>query len=181
MSLSEVRDKRTGQRDCHLPQSSAELNRLGVSVAALSEVTRPRSEWVSGGGYTFYWSGRLQGNLEGEAVVVADRLVPIITEVTPVNERIMRLRITNILGVISLVSVYAPIGMSEFSVKGALYTQLQIVMDSCAKGDTLIVLGDINATTGTDKDCYQSCVGPHDSRSRDESSSCCLTLRSVGD
>ena len=43
MSLSEVRSKRTGQRDCHLPQLSAELRRLGVSVAALSEVGRPGS------------------------------------------------------------------------------------------------------------------------------------------
>ena len=33
MFLSEVRtDKRTGQRDSHLPQLSAELRRLGVSV-----------------------------------------------------------------------------------------------------------------------------------------------------
>ena len=37
MSVFEVHDERTGQRDCHLPQS-AELSRLGISVAALSEV-----------------------------------------------------------------------------------------------------------------------------------------------
>ena len=43
MALSEVLDKRTCQRDCHLPQLSAELRRLGVSVAALSEVRRPGS------------------------------------------------------------------------------------------------------------------------------------------
>ena len=65
-----------------------------------------------------------------------------ITEVTRVNERIMRLRITHTLGVISLVSVYAPIGVSEFSVKGAFYARIQVVVDSCPKGDTLIVLGD---------------------------------------
>ena len=38
MSLSEVRDKRSGQRHCHLPQLNSELSRLGVSVAALSEL-----------------------------------------------------------------------------------------------------------------------------------------------
>ena len=48
MFLSEVRDKRTGQRDCHLPQLSAELSRLGLGVATLSEVRRPGSGWVSG-------------------------------------------------------------------------------------------------------------------------------------
>ena len=64
MSLSEVRYKRTGHRDYHLPQLSAKLRRLVVSVAALSEVRRPGSGWVSGGGYTYYWSGRPQEHLE---------------------------------------------------------------------------------------------------------------------
>ena len=43
-------------------------------------------------------------------MAVADRLVPMITEVTPVNERIMRLRITHTLGVISRASVYGTVG-----------------------------------------------------------------------
>ena len=125
MSLFEVR---TGWKDCHLPQLSTELRRLGVSVAVPSEVRRPGSGWVSGGGYTYYWSGRPQRHLEGVAVAVADRLVPMITEVTPVNKRIMRLRISNNLGVISLVSVYAPTGVSKSSVKVAFYAQLQMVV-----------------------------------------------------
>ena len=101
MSLYEVCGKRTCQRDCHLPQLSAELRRLDVSVAALLGVRRPGSEWVSGGEYTYYWSGRTQ-----------DRLVPMISEVTTVNKRVMRLRLSHTLGVISLVSLYAPIGVS---------------------------------------------------------------------
>ena len=90
-------------------------------------------------------------------MAVGDRLVPMITEVTPVNERILRLRIshTPILGVIYLVSVYAPTGVSEFSVKEAFYAQLQIVVDSCPKGDSLIVLGDFNATTGIDRNSHE--------------------------
>ena len=73
-------------------------------------------------------------------MAVADRLVPMITQVTPVNVRIMRLRITHILSVISLVSMYAPTRVSEFSVENAFYAQLQVVIDSCPRGDTLIVL-----------------------------------------
>ena len=101
------------------------------------------------------------------ASTVADLLFPMISEVTHVNERIIRLRGIHTLGVISLVSVNAPTGVSEFSVKKPFYAQLQTVMDSCPMGDTLIVLGDFNATTGTDSDDYESCVGPHGSRSRD--------------
>ena len=93
-----------------------------------------------GDGETYYWSGRPQGHLEGVAVAVADRLVPMITQVTPVNVRIMRLRITHILSVISLVSMYAPTRVSEFSVENAFHAQLQVVIDSCPRGDTSIVL-----------------------------------------
>ena len=86
----------------------------------------------------------------------------------------MRLRITHNLGVISLVCLYAPTGINEFSVKKAFYAQFQMVVDSCLSADNLIVLGDFNATTGTERDGYQSCVRPHGSGSRDESSAMLL-------
>ena len=56
--------------------------------------------------------GRPQGHLDGVTLAVADPLVPMNTEVTPVNERIMRLRITHTLSVISLVSLCAPTAVS---------------------------------------------------------------------
>ena len=46
-------------------------------------------------------------------------------------------------------------------------------------GDTLMVLGDFNATTGTNRDGYQSCVGPHGSGSIDESSSMLLHFAKI--
>ena len=57
-------------------------------------------------------------------MAVADRLVPMITEITPVNESVMTLIISHILGVISMVSVYAATGVSERSVKEEFYAQL---------------------------------------------------------
>ena len=67
-----------------------------------------------------------------------------------------------------------PTGVSEFSVKEAFYAQLQKVVDTCPKGDTLIVLGDFNANTGTDRDGYESFVGHQGSGSEDESFSILL-------
>ena len=74
----------------------------------------------------------------------------------------------------SLVSVYALTGMSEFSRMEELYVQLQKVVDSCPKGHNFISSDDFNATTGTDGDSYDSCVGTDGSGSRDESSSMLL-------
>ena len=85
-------------------------------------------------------------------MAVADRLVPMITEAAPANERIMRLKISHTLRAISPVSVFALSEVSGFSVKEAFYAQLQMVVDSCTKGDNLFVLGDFGATTDTTGD-----------------------------
>ena len=38
-----------------------------------------------------------------------------------------------------------------------------IMVDQCPRRDTLLVLGDLNESTGTDRDGYETCVGPHGS------------------
>ena len=35
------------------------------------------------------------------------------------------------------------------------------MVDQCPRRDTLLVLVDFNALTGTDRDGYETCVGPH--------------------
>jgi len=84
-----------------------------------------------------------------------------ITEVTPVNKHIMRLRIPHTLGVISLVSVYALTEASDLTMKDAFNALLESVVDQCPRRDTLPVLGDFSASTETDRVGYDTCVGPH--------------------
>ena len=73
----------------------------------------------------------------------------------------MRLRICHSLGVISLVFVNAPTEASDLNMKDAFCATLKSVVDHCHRRDTLLVLGDFNASTGTDRDCDETCVGPH--------------------
>ena len=40
---------------------------------------------------------------------------------------------------------------------------LKSVVDQSPRRDTLVVLGDFNASTGTDRDGHETCVGPHGS------------------
>ena len=75
----------------------------------------------------------------------------------------MRLRIRHSLGVLSQVSVYAPIKVSDLTMKDAFYATLESVVDQCPRLHTLPVLGDFNASTGTDRDGYKTCVGPQGS------------------
>ena len=92
---------------------------------------------------------------------MSNKLTPMIIEVTLVNERITRRRIRHSLGVISLLSVYALTEASDLTVKDAFDATLDSVVDQCHRRETLLVLGDFNASTGTDRDDYETCVGPH--------------------
>ena len=83
-----------------------------------------------------------------------------IIEVTLVNERIMILRIHHSLGVISLASVYAPTEASDITVKDVFYAALESGVNQCPRRETLLVLGDFNASTGTGRDGYETCVVP---------------------
>ena len=153
--------------DDHLPVLSKELSRLGLAIVGLTEVRRPKSGVAVVGGYTYYWSGRPDGrHTEGVAVAVANWLVPMIMQVTPVDERMMRLRIKHSLGAISLVVVYAPTEMANRDTKEAFYVSLKSEVGRCPSRDTLLVVGDFNATTGTDRTGYEECIGPHGSGTR---------------
>ena len=47
-TLFDWRDRRTSQKDCHLPQLSEELSRFGVSVPAFSKIRRSGNGWIIG-------------------------------------------------------------------------------------------------------------------------------------
>ena len=115
------------------------------------------------------------------AVAVSNKLTPMIIEVTQVNERIMRLRIPHSFGVISLVSVYAPTEASDLTVKDAFYATPEPVIDQCPRRDTLLVLGDFNASNGSDRIGYETCVGPHGSRTVNANSTKFQSLEEVVD
>ena len=114
------------REDDHQSLLSSELMRLNIGIAALTDFQRPDSGEIMAGGYTYYWSGRSDGyHAQGVAVAVSNKLTSMIIEVTLVNERIMRLRICHSLGVISLVSVYAPTEVSDLTVKDTFYATLE--------------------------------------------------------
>ena len=47
--------------------------------------------------------------------------------------------------------------------KDPFYATFESVVDQCSRQDTLLVMGDFIASTGTDRDGYETCVGPHGS------------------
>ena len=163
--------------DHRLPHLSDELSRLRVDMVGLSETRRPGSGETSSKGFTYYWSGTSNGHhVKGVAIGVSSRLQPSVVEVTPVDERIMRLRLKHSLGFMSVVAVYAPTEVCETEEKEMFYAKLDSVLDQCPRRDALIVLGAINVVTGTERAGYEICVCPHGSGTRNDNSSFLLNF-----
>ena len=77
------------REDDHLSLLSSELRRLNIGIAALSDVRRLDNGEIMVGGYIYYWSGRSDSyHTQRVAVAVSNKLIPMIIEVTPVNEHI---------------------------------------------------------------------------------------------
>ncbi len=73
-------------------------------------------------------------------------------------------RLKHTFGFISLIAVYAPTETSELEEKEMFYAKIDSVVEQCPSRDTLIVLGDFNAVTGTERAGYEFCVAPQDWR-----------------
>ncbi len=56
------------------------------------------------------------------------------------------------------------------------YAKLDSIVEQCPSRDTLIVLGDFNVVTGTERACYELCVGAHGSGTRNVNSSFLLNF-----
>ena len=54
--------------------------------------------------------------------------------------------------------------------KDTFYAMHESKIDQCPERDTLPVLGDFNASPGTDRDGYETCVGPHGSGTMNQNS-----------
>ena len=52
---------------------------------------------------------------------------------------------------------------NDLTMKEAFSATLESVVDQCPKQDTVLVLGDFNASTATDRDGYETCVDPYGS------------------
>ena len=119
-------------------------------MVGLSETRRPGVGETSIKGFTYYWSGMSNGH-HVKGVGVSSRLQPSVIEVTPVDERIMRLRLKHSLGFMFVVAVYAPTEVCETEEKEMSYAKFDSVLSQCPRRDALIVLGDFNAVTGTER------------------------------
>ena len=139
-----------------------------VKLLALSEVRWPGHGVSELNGYTVIRSG-LQQNTplsrwSGVAVVM-DRDATTAwrqagTVLSPVSDRILRVRLKTHTGFASIIAVYAPTNEPKrVEESEKFYQSLQECVDEVPKRDMLIVMGDFNARVGNDVGAWQDVIG----------------------
>nr|VZI38195.1 unnamed protein product [Spirometra erinaceieuropaei] len=109
-----------------------------------------------GVGYAFFWSGRPKAERRdaGVAFVIRNYIVRRLSQ--GINDRLMGLR----LPLATIVSVYAPLMTSPDEARDTYYGDLHVLLTTVPKADKLTVLGDFNASVGTDHAVWRGVLGP---------------------
>lgn len=157
----------TSDLESNMPRKSGildrELDRLGISIAAISET------WLTGCGsireenYTIFWSGYADGDRprHGVGFAVRNNALLACEEPVSVSPRLMSLRLRTNCGYCSLLSAYAPTLLADSDSKDEFYSQLSQHLLGLPRGDRVVILGDLNARIGSDSNSWPNILGPH--------------------
>src|SRR5271163_3658012 len=109
-------------------------------------------------GATVLHSGEIH-HVSGVALVVHRPLMDHLVKWTPISDRILLARFAHRRGHLSVIVVYSPTEEASDEDKDLFYNDLETATASVRPHDQLIILGDLNAVTGTDRAGIESVVG----------------------
>lgn len=130
-----------------------ELDRYKWNVIGIVETRWTGfGEVVTPDGHKIWFSGEDESakHERGVGLLVHKDAVRSVLECTPVNSRMMTMRLSAQPFDITIVQVYAPTSASSEEELDEFYEQLSTLLDKVPKNDFLIVQGDLNAKIGTD-------------------------------
>lgn len=133
------------------------MDRRKISILGLSE-----TKWKGKGkkelrkNYTLYWNGNNREMRNGVGLILAKELDGI-TEIQYINERIIKATVHLGNEKLTLVQVYAPQTGCSQDEKNKFLEDLEETISE----ERAIVIGDLNAQLGTDRNGYEKVMGPH--------------------
>ncbi|KAK3541703.1 hypothetical protein QTP86_002026 [Hemibagrus guttatus] len=109
-------------------------------------------------GWTLFFSGVLHGERRraGVGLLIAPQLSRRVLEFSPVNERVVSLRLRAGDRCLTVVSAYGPNGSVEYP---TFLETLRGVLEGAPTGDSTVLLGDFNAQVGNDSDTWRGVIG----------------------
>ena len=129
-----------------------ELAKYNIDIAALCETRFSESGSLDDLEYSFFWSGKPEGERRepGVGFAIKKDIVTKLPEMPrPVSDRIMTMRLPlNKDSFATIFSVYAPTMTNPDENKEAFYNQLASVLNGIPHTDKLLLIGDFNARIG---------------------------------
>ena len=138
------------------------MKRCRLEVLGVSEAKVRGNGVRMIGDTTCVYSGVQGGRAKaGVVILLSERFGRYLKEWRCVDERILWIRL-KVEGVwVSLVQVYAPTDDSSVASKDEFFLRLQKAVGRVARGDLLIVMGDMNARVGDDTGIWGEVLGRH--------------------
>ncbi|KAK3568156.1 hypothetical protein QTP86_032700 [Hemibagrus guttatus] len=108
--------------------------------------------------WTLFFSGVPHGERcrAGVGLLIAPQLSRHVLEFSPVNERVVSLRLRAGDRCLTVVSAYGPNGSVEYP---TFLETLRGVLEGAPTGDSIVLLGDFNAHVGNDSDTWRDVIG----------------------
>ena len=142
-----------------------ELAKYNIDIAALCETRFLESGSLNDLEYSFFWSGKPEGERReaGVGFAIKKDIITKLTEMPrPVSDRIMTMRLPlSKDNFATIISVYAPTMTNPDENKEAFYNQLASVLSGIPRTDKLLLIGYFNARIGRDNDKWPLVMGNH--------------------
>ncbi|MCT5353384.1 endonuclease/exonuclease/phosphatase family protein [Pseudomonas aeruginosa] len=127
-----------------------EMDRYNIQILGISE-----TNWKSNGSFktkenkTVLFSGKEEGNYShGVAMILTKKTANALIGYSPINDRILKVRIQAKPHNISIIQCYAPTNIASDEEMEIFYNSLQDTLDTIPNRDVKIIMGDLNAKVG---------------------------------
>ena len=140
-----------------------ELHRLNIDIAALQETRLPENGSLKEEHYTFFWQGKSadEPREQGVGFAVRNSLLQMIEPPTDGTERILKLRLSTVEGLVNIICVYAPTLLATVETKDHFYESLDTALSTIPASEHIYVIGDFNARVGSDREAWPNVLGHH--------------------
>ena len=139
-----------------------QLDILGISECRWTGSGKMNTKNDKGESYTIIHSGQKDTHHRGVALIMNRESANTLIEWEPINERLIKARFNSKYCKLTIIQCYAPTNDSEDDMEEEWYDQLQAAVSKVPQDDVLLIMGDMNAKTGSDNTNRERAMGRED-------------------